>query len=97
MNILLTVIAIILIANTALCLYRIAKGPTIPDRMLGINVVGTVTVSVLVIISYIIDSYFYLDVAIIYTLLNFTVTVIISRYLENEGWSDDYNDITKPH
>ena len=88
MSYLLVGIATVLIMNGALCLYRAAKGPTMPDRILGINVVGTIAICVLVMISYAIDSYLYLDVAIIYALLNFTGTVAVCRFLESEGWSE---------
>jgi multicomponent Na+:H+ antiporter subunit F len=88
MNTLLVVVVTLLIADSALCLYRAAKGPTMPDRIIAVNVVGAIATSVLVIISYVLDSKFYLDVAMIYALLNFTVTVAISRYLESEGWNE---------
>jgi multicomponent Na+:H+ antiporter subunit F len=88
MNDLLVAVVTILIADVALCLYRAARGPTMPDRLLGINVAGTITIVTLVIISYVLNSGLYLDVAMVYALLNFTGTAAISRYLENEGWTE---------
>ncbi len=71
-----------LVINAFLCLYRAAFSPTIPDRMLAVNVVGTKTVVVLILIAFIFKQPMYLDVALIYGLLNFIVTVAASRYLE---------------
>ena len=56
------------------------------DRVLSINIVATKTLSVLVLVAFIFKSTFYLDVAIIYALLNFIITVTVSRYLEAEKW-----------
>jgi multicomponent Na+:H+ antiporter subunit F len=81
-------IVLVLITTSTICLYRAVRGPTMPDRILAINVVGLIAAIVLVIVSYVIESYFYLDVAMIYALLNFAVTVALSRFLESEGWSE---------
>ena len=78
--------AIIIAINAFLCLYRAIKGPTIQDRVLGINIVATKTLAVLVLVAFLFKSSLYLDVAIVYALLNLVITVTISRYLEVEGW-----------
>ncbi len=82
----LTAAAIIIAVNAFLCLYRAIRGPTVQDRVLSINIVATKTLSVLVLVAFIFKSTFYLDVAIIYALLNFIITVTVSRYLEAEKW-----------
>ncbi|MFH1640230.1 MAG: cation:proton antiporter [Chloroflexota bacterium] len=90
MNNLLTLVAIIIVLNSFLCLYRAVSGPTIQDRILGINIVGTKTLTLLVLVSFIFKSNLYLDVAMVYALLNFVVTVAASRYLETG--SDERNN-----
>ena len=82
----LTIATIIIAVNAFLCLYRAIRGPTVQDRVLSINIVATKTLSVLVLIAFIFKSTLYLDVAIIYALLNLIVTVTVSRYLEVKGW-----------
>ena len=84
----LTVIAVIVAANAAICLYRSAVGPTIQDRLLGVNIVGTKTLVVVVLLTFIQGAGFFLDVAIVYALLLFIVTVAVSRYVESEGWKE---------
>lgn len=83
-------VGIILIANAILCLYRAARGPTLPDRILGINIVGTKTLVVLVLIAYIFNQPMYLDTALIYGLLNFIVTVAAARYMETGKIKGDW-------
>jgi multicomponent Na+:H+ antiporter subunit F len=84
----LTVIAVIISLNAVICLYRAAIGPTTQDRLLGVNIVGTKTLVVVILITFIQAESFFLDVAIVYALLLFVVTVAISRYLEAEGWEE---------
>ncbi|MEW6188782.1 MAG: cation:proton antiporter [Actinomycetota bacterium] len=75
-------VGIILIANAFLCLYRAFRGPTVPDRILAVNIVGTKTLVILVLIAYIFRQAMYLDVALVYGLLNFIITTAAARYLE---------------
>ncbi len=85
MNILLTTGVVVILLNTSLCFYRALKGPTLQDRIIGINIIGTKTLSVLVLIGYIFKSNLYLDIAIVYAFLNFVAVVGVSRYLETSG------------
>ncbi|MBC7246465.1 MAG: cation:proton antiporter [Actinobacteria bacterium] len=84
----LTVIALIISVNAVICLYRAAVGPTTQDRVLGVNIVGTKTLVVVILVTYILAENFFLDVAFVYALLLFVVTVALSRYLEAEGWKE---------
>lgn len=84
----LTAIALIIALNALLCLYRAAVGPTVQDRLLGVNIVGTKTLSVVVLLTFIQAESFFLDVAIVYALLLFVITVTLSRFLEVEGWGE---------
>lgn len=79
------VISLIIVANAFICLYRAVKGPTLPDRILAVNVVGSKTLVVLVLIAYVFGQSMYLDTAFIYGLLLFVITVAIARYLEAGG------------
>ncbi|MBN2027559.1 MAG: cation:proton antiporter [Actinobacteria bacterium] len=88
MDVFLTVIALIISLNAVICLYRAAVGPTTQDRVLGVNIVGTKTLVVVILVTFIQAESFFLDVAIVYALLLFVVTVAISRYLETEGWKE---------
>ncbi|MEJ5186014.1 MAG: monovalent cation/H+ antiporter complex subunit F [Candidatus Geothermincolales bacterium] len=80
----LTVVAAVIAANALLCLYRAALGPTIVDRLLAVNIVGTKTLVVVVLVTFIQAESFFLDVGMVYALLLFVVTVAFSRYLEAE-------------
>ncbi len=65
-----------------LCLVRAALGPLAADRLVAINTVGTKVIVLLALIAVILGEDFFLDVALVYALINFLDTVAISRYLE---------------
>lgn len=88
MHDLLLAIAMIIAANAFICLYRTIAGPTIQDRILGVNIISTKTLSVMALVSFIYGETFFLDVALLYALLNFVVTVSLARYLETVGWEE---------
>ena len=62
-------------------LYRVIVGPTGFDRILGVNVIGTKTAVILVIIGSLFDRVdMFVDFAIAYALLNFVGAIVVSRY-----------------
>ena len=64
-----------------LALYRTIVGPTIIDRMMGANVIGTKTTVLLIIIGMIYGRVdMFVDIALAYAMLNFIVTIGASRY-----------------
>ncbi len=75
-------LGLVIMANAFVCLYRAAIGPTLPDRILAVNIVGTKTLVLLALIAFIFRQTLYLDVALVYALLNFIVTTIAARYME---------------
>ena len=63
-------------------IYRICIGPTGFDRILGVNVIGTKTAVLLVIIGTLYGRVeMFVDFALTYALLNFVAAIIVSRYL----------------
>ncbi len=75
-------VAIFLLVNAFICLYRAYRGPTTVDRILAVNIVGTKTLVVLVLLAFVFERGLFIDVAFVYALLNLVVTLAASRYLE---------------
>ena len=84
-------IAIFLLVNAFACLYRAYDGPTVVDRILAINIVVTKTLVVLVLLATVFGRAMLLDVALIYGLLNFVLTVVATRYIETERLRGDWS------
>lgn len=64
----------------AITLYRVAVGPSVQDRVVGINVIGTSTVIVIALVSAGLDRPELLDIAIVYALLNFVVSLAVAQF-----------------
>ena len=65
-----------------LCLLRMIKGPTAPDRAVALDTLSTVTAALLVLLGYVFKRYIYLDVSLVYAVLTFVGSVAIARFLE---------------
>jgi len=65
-----------------LCLLRMLKGPTAPDRAVAVDAVATITTALLVLLGFVFKRYVYLDVALVYAVLIFIGLVAIARFLE---------------
>ena len=74
--------AIIIILASALVLFRAVKGPTVFDRILSVNLLGTKTVVILALIGFIFERPHFMDLALVYALINFIGTVALLRYVE---------------
>ena len=61
------------------CLLRAIKGPRVTDRVIAINMIGTLVVMMICILSYLLEEAFLIDVAILYALLNMLVVVVLTR------------------
>jgi len=71
-----------LIFAIIIALIRVIKGPTAPDRIVGLDTINTIVIVSMVIFGFITDSVIYIDVAIVYALLSFISTLFIAKYLE---------------
>ncbi len=73
---------IFLVVTTFLCLYRAYVGPSVADRVISINVIGTKTVAIMVLVSYVFHKDYFLDIALVYALIAFLATVGVAKYLQ---------------
>jgi multicomponent Na+:H+ antiporter subunit F len=64
------------------CIYRIIKGPTVPDRVIALDAMTTVIVVMLGIYSFDQGSVFFMDVALVLSIIAFVGTVTIAKYLD---------------
>ena len=63
-------------------LLRILLGPTVPDRVVGLDTLNTLVVASMIVFGAAFQQVFFVDVAIVYTILSFVGTLYIAKYLE---------------
>ena len=78
-------------------LYRVVKGPTVISRILGVNVIGTKTTILVIIIGTIYTKVeMFVDIAITYALLNFITSLAAARFFQkNKQLYPDIQEETK--
>lgn len=64
----------------ALILIRAFLGPTVYDRVLAVNAFGTVTVLIIGLIGFLTERPEFLDIALLYALINFVGTIAILKF-----------------
>ena len=65
-----------------LALTRTIKGPTAPDRVVGVDIMVTITIALMVLLSLFFKRKIYLDVSLIYAVLSFVGVIAVARYLD---------------
>lgn len=81
-------IGILLAMLLALC--RALLGPTIYDRILAVNAFGTITVLFIAVIGFLTGRPEFLDIALVYALINLVATVAVLKFFE-------YGDMGRTH
>ena len=77
----LNVLLYIQIGMSVICFYRIIRGPTIPDRMVGADIFGILVVGICAIISIQTERSYILDIGIAWIILSFIGTLTLAKYL----------------
>ena len=73
-------ICIIVIAILALlCLVRAIIGPKLADRIMAVNMIGTMTISIIMILSVLFSESMMLDVALIYVVISFVAVIVLAQ------------------
>ena len=78
----LMIVLLFLLLSIIMAIVRVIRGPTAPDRVVGIDTINTIVIAAMVIFGAAFQEVIYIDVAIVYALLSFISTLFIAKYLE---------------
>ena len=73
-----------LIVAMLLALVRAFAGPTVYDRILAVNHVGTQTVLLIAVMGFLTGLSHFLDISLLYALINFIATIAVLRYIKRD-------------
>ncbi|MCZ6765103.1 MAG: monovalent cation/H+ antiporter complex subunit F [Alphaproteobacteria bacterium] len=79
-----------ILVAVALMLVRAFLGPTVYDRILAVNMAGTKTVLLIAALGFLMDRPEFLDIALVYALINFVGTIAIMKFFK-------YSHLGIPH
>ena len=69
----------VLVVLTILCFIRAIKGPSIADRIVSINMIGTQILIMIGLVALLIGEGYLTDVALIYALISFLAVVVLCK------------------
>ena len=61
---------------------RLVIGRTVVDRIVAVDMLTVISISLVVLYAHLTDRYVYLDVALVYGLLSFLAVLALARFLE---------------
>ncbi|MHC1611035.1 MAG: monovalent cation/H+ antiporter complex subunit F [Candidatus Methanospirareceae archaeon] len=76
------VIGMVIVFTILLSLYRLVLGPGVFNRIAASNVIGTKVIVLLVTIGYMFERPMFIDISLLYAMLNFIATLLMAKYLE---------------
>ena len=62
-----------------ICMIAAIRGPELGDRIVAANMIGTLTIATICLLSYALQQSWLLDVALIYTMISFLAVVVLTR------------------
>lgn len=96
----LAVVLVILGIMLMLCLLRAVLGPRIADRVVAVNMMGTMVMVIIAIMAFILNESYLIDICILYAMISFLAVIVLTKiytgvYREKkdaEGKGDQNND-----
>jgi len=61
------------------CLLRAVKGPSTSDRIIAVNMIGTITMLLIVLLALLMKEGYLMDIALIYAMLSFLAVVLLCK------------------
>lgn len=81
-------VSVALLVCMALALVRAVAGPTVFDRILAVNSFGTLTVLLICVYNFLSGRPEFLDIALVYALINFIGTLAVAKYVRDAHFRD---------
>lgn len=75
-------ISMAILVVMVLALVRAFLGPTLYDRILAVNMFGTKTVLLISVLGMVAGRFDYIDIALVYALINFISIIAVLRFFE---------------
>jgi multicomponent Na+:H+ antiporter subunit F len=89
LDICIAITLVLLSVSFALCLFRIVGGPTLPDRVLALDMLVILGIGFIAVVGIMTDYHLYVDIAIALALVGFLATVAFARFMLHRGEGDE--------
>lgn len=92
MQLLLMIALALLALAIACCMFRLLKGPSIPDRIAALDMIGVLILSMVAIIGLLLGTRAYYDLILVIGIVTFVGTTAFARYIERGSVFDVGDD-----
>lgn len=82
--------ALSILVAMLLAMVRAFVGPTVFDRILAVNTFGTLTVGLIAVYGFLTKRPEFLDIALVYALINFIGTIAVTKFVHFRGLGHPY-------
>lgn len=79
---------LVLTLASFLCLFRMAKGPTAPDRTVAMDALGTILIGFCCVFALLQKHEWYMSMAIVWALMSFIGSIALAKYLEGKFYDE---------
>lgn len=95
-----TAVLIVLAVLVILCLIRAIIGPKIADRIISVNMMGTMVIVTIAILALMLEEGYLVDICIIYAMISFLAVIVLTKvymgvYLEKRRKEDEGRNVEK--
>jgi multicomponent Na+:H+ antiporter subunit F len=78
-------VSVVILVAVAIGLVRAFRGPTLYDRVLAANMIGTLTVLMVAVLGFMTGRPEFLDIALVYVLISFVSTIAVLRVVSSRS------------
>lgn len=90
----LVVVLVFLTAGLFFSLLRAIRGPRMADRILGINMTGSLTTAAIGVLAVLLEQSWLLDVCLIYCMISFLAVVVLAKIsIASHEEQEEYDDV----
>ena len=87
-------VLLLLTAGLFFSLLRAIRGPRMADRILGINMTGSLTTAAIALLAVLLDQSWLLDVCLIYCMISFLAVVVLAKIsIASHEEKEEFDDV----
>lgn len=96
-NKILLIVLIIMAIMLFACLVRAVKGPSVADRLVAVNMMGTIVIVMIASFAIMMSEGYLADISLIYAMMSFLAVIVLAKiyigvYEEKKKNFEDYDD-----
>jgi len=83
-----TILIVTLVLGAFFCLYRILRGPSIPDRVIAVDIMAVIFTCITALMALRLKLAYLLDISIALAVISFMATLALAKYLSGRSLDD---------